>query len=565
MKRAALVALLFIAPLTAFASAPTQAVIVMTKPTTHFAAKSMSAIFDPAISADERDLRELPGIHGFAANLTDAEIAALKASGMTISIGPDLERHAFADSVTPGQQTTAYGINDINAPAVWPVTRGKSLANGPAIHVAIIDTGIDYNYSELSGVFKGGFNYVARTTDPLDDNGHGTHVAGIIAAANNGAGVVGAASDVDVYSLKVLDTCGSGRTSDIIQAVQWVVDKKKAIGGNWIINLSLGSDTFSEQEQAQFQTAADAGVLVFAASGNAYDTDAPADGLAYPADYSTVVSVGAVDSTNTVGTFSQRGANLKVVAPGVNVLSTFVSPAVTANDGRKFEALRAEYTDDSASNKPLTFSACPPNTTGLSSTFVNCGLGGTTDFPATVKGKIALVQRGTNTFFEKAQNANKAGALGIVMYDNKVEDVPFRPIFATPAKTAAAIPASSPFLMISQADGQALLATPNVTITMGSGFEHFANLDGTSMACPHAVGAAALVWAVSPNSTAGNVATALEQTAKDLGDPGKDTTYGYGLVNAYDAAKQLNPGAFGSGVTPVIGPVTGRIPGRRGH
>jgi serine protease len=100
---------------------------------------------------------------------------------------------------------------------------------------------------------------------------------------------------------------------------------------------------------------------------------------------------------------------------------------------------------------------------------------------------------------------------------------------------------------------------------MGSGFEHFENLDGTSMACPHAVGAAALVWAVSPNSTAGNVATALEQTAKDLGDPGKDTTYGYGLVNAYDAAKQLNPRAFGSGVTPIIGPVTGRIPGRRGH
>ena len=111
--------------------------------------------------------------------------------------------------MTPGQQTTPYGVNDVNAPAVWPVTRGKSLANGPAIHVAIIDTGIDYNYSELSGAFKGGFNFVARNGDPLDDNGHGTHVAGIIAAANNGSGVVGVASDVDIYSLKVLDICGS--------------------------------------------------------------------------------------------------------------------------------------------------------------------------------------------------------------------------------------------------------------------------------------------------------------------------------------------------------------------
>ena len=560
MKRAAFVALLFIVPLTAFASAPTQAVIVMTQPSTHFAAKSLSAMFDPNISADERDLRELPGIHGFAANLTDAEIAALKASGTTTSIEPDLERHAFADGVTPGQQTTPFGVNSVNAPAVWPVTRGKSLANGPTIHVAIIDTGIDYNYSELAGVFKGGFNFVGGNGDPLDDNGHGTHVAGIIAAANDGAGVVGIASDVEVYSLKVLDTCGSGRTRDIISAVQWVIDKKKEVGGNWIINLSLGSDTSSVSEQTQFQAAADAGVLVFAASGNAYP-DSP--GLAFPAGYPTVVSVGAVDSTNKVASFSQRGTDLKVVAPGVSVLSTIVSPSVGTNDGRKFSALRADYTDDSPDNNELTFSACPPNTTGISSTFVNCGLGGATEYPASVKGKIALVQRGTNTFFEKAQNASKAGAIGVVMYDNKVEETPFRPIFATSAKTAATIPATAPFLMISQADGQSLLATPNATISMGSGFEGFDLLSGTSMACPHAVGTAALVWAASPNSTATNVATALEQTAKDLGDPGTDATYGFGLISALDAAKMLNPSAFGSG--PVIGPVHGRLAGRRGH
>src|SRR4051794_17554082 len=324
MKRAAIAALLFIAPLTAFASVPTQAVIVMMKPTGRVAAKA-AVTFDPRVSADERDLRELPAINGFAANLTDEDIAALKATGNVVTIEPDLERHAFADSVTPGQQTTPYGINDVSAPAVWPVTRGKSLANGPAIHVAIIDTGIDYNDAELSGAFKGGFNFVNRTGDPLDDNGHGTHVAGIIAAANNGAGVVGVASDVDIYSLKVLDICGSGRTNDIIQAVQWVVDKKKEIGGNWIINLSLGSDSRSTSEEAQFKAAADAGVLVVAASGNSYPDST---GLAFPAGYSTVLSVGAVDSTNTVATFSQRGAYLKVVAPGFNVLSTFVWPMV---------------------------------------------------------------------------------------------------------------------------------------------------------------------------------------------------------------------------------------------
>src|ERR1017187_1759357 len=211
MKHAALVTLLFIVPFAAFAaSAPTQAVIVMTKQSSGFSAKSLSASFDPSVSADARDLRELPGIHGFVANLTSDEIASLKASGNVITIEPDYERHALTDSVTAGQQTTPYGVTAIDAPPVWPFTRGKSLSNGPAIHVAIIDTGIDYNNPELSMAFKSGFNFIARTSDPLDDNGHGTHVAGTIAAANDGAGVVGIASDVDVFSLKVLDTCGSG-------------------------------------------------------------------------------------------------------------------------------------------------------------------------------------------------------------------------------------------------------------------------------------------------------------------------------------------------------------------
>jgi serine protease len=564
MKRAAFVALLFIAPLTAFAAAPTQSVIVMLKPASRFAAKSLSTTFDQNVSADERNLRELPSINGFSANLTADDIAMLKATGNVVSIEPDLERHAFADSITPGQQTTPYGINSVNAPAVWPVTRGKSLASGPAVHVAIIDTGIDYNYSELSGVFKGGFNFVGGNGDPLDDNGHGTHVAGIIAAANNGAGVVGIASDVDVYSLKVLDTCGSGFNSNILAAVDWVIKKKKEIGGNWIINLSLGSDEPSAAEETEMQAARDAGVLVFAASGNSYDG---ADGLAYPAAYSSVESVGAIDSANAVASFSQRGADLKLVAPGVSVLSTFVSPMV-ASDGRKFAAVRADY-KDSTTQQDLTFSACPPNTTGISSTFVSCGFGGTaSEFPASVKGKIALVSRGNSVaFFDKAQNALKAGAIGVVVFDNVPPDPesPIFPGFFTTAKTAAAIPGSAPFLMISQADGQALLATPNATITMSNGFEQFALEAGTSMACPHAVGTAALVWAASPNSTATNVATALEQTAKDLGTAGKDTTFGYGLVNAYDAAKMLNPAAFSSGVTPIIGPVTGRMAGRRGH
>lgn len=557
MKRAALIVLFFIVPLTAFAStAPTQAVIVMMKPAGHLSIKSLAANLDPSVSDDERDVRDLPGIRGFAANLTSDEIASLRASGKVLSIEPDLERHALTDTITNGQQTTPYGVTAVDAPPVWQVTRGKSLANGPAIHVAIIDTGIDYNFSELAAVFKGGHNFIARTEDPLDDNGHGTHVAGIIAAANDGAGVVGIASDVDVYSLKVLDTCGSGSTSNIIQAVDWVVQKKSAIGGNWIINLSLGSDTESPSEQAEFEVAKTAGILVFAASGNSYTS---ADGLSYPAGYPSVVSVGAIDSANAVASFSQRGVDLKLVAPGVSVLSTFLNGRVSTDDGRK---ISASFADGTLTNgNPGCLSKGP-----VTAKFVSCGTGNVSEIPASVSGKIALIERGgtdasgtTLTFLTKTRNAKAKGAIGVVVYSNANPVV--TPGFSD--LTTLDVTTLPPMALIERADGLALLATPNVTLTMSFDShgltELFALESGTSMACPHAVGTAALVWAVSPNSTATNVENALEQTAVDLGATGRDTTFGFGLVDALAAAKQLNPSAFGAA------PVRGRLPGRRGH
>jgi subtilisin family serine protease len=553
MKRAALSVLLFVVPFTAFASAPTQAVIVMMKQTGRLTVKSLAVNLDPSVSDDARDVRDLPGIHGFAANLTSDEIASLKASGNVISIEPDLERHAFADSVSVGQQTTPYGVADVDAPAVWPVTRGKSLSNGPAIHVAIIDTGIDYNFPELSAAFKGGHNFVARNEDPLDDNGHGTHVAGIIAAANNGDGVVGVASDVDLYSLKALDTCGSGRTSDIIAGVDWVVQKKKEIGGNWIINLSLGSDSPSASEQAEFDAANAAGILVFAASGNSYDGT---DGLSYPAGYASVVSVGAVDSNNVIAVFSQRGADLKLVAPGVDVISTFLNGRVAADDGRK---IPANFADGTLSNGDSACLSKGP----VTAKFVSGGTGNVTEIPASVSGKIALIERGGNdptgtslTFLAKTRNALAKGAIGVVVYSNANPVV--TPGFSGLTKTD--VTTLPPMALIERADGLALLTTPNAALTMSFDShgltELFALLNGTSMATPHAVGTAALVWAVSPNSTATNVANALEQTAKDLGTAGRDTTYGFGLVDALAAAKQLNPAAFA---------VKARQPGRRGH
>jgi len=553
MKRTVLAALLFAVPFAAIgASAQRQAVLVMTRPAAHMTIKALAATFDPA-AADERDVREFTAIHGFAANLTPEEIASLKASGNVISVEPDFERHALFDTVSAGTQTIPYGLNAVSAPALWPITRGKSLNGGPAIHVAIIDTGIDYKNPELAAVFKEGYNFVARTSDPLDDAGHGSHVAGTIAAANDGSGVVGIASDIDIYSLKVLNGCGSGRTSDIISAVDWVVQKKAAIGGNWIINLSLGASEASTAEESAFQAAAAASILVFAASGNG---GVDAGGLSYPAGYSTVESVGAVDNTNTIADFSQRGTGLKLVAPGVNVLSTVVTGLLSTDDGRK---IGANFADGTLANGNSTCLSRGPAT----AKFVDCGLGNPSDIPSTVSGKIALIERGGTdsagnnlTFLAKTRNAKAKGAVGVIVYsDSRPAGTP-----GLSGLTSTDLIGMPPMALIERLDGLSLLSTPNATLTMrfdqqGS-LEAFALYDGTSMACPHAVGSAALVWAISPTSSAAQVATAMEQTATDLGPIGYDTTYGNGLVNAYAAARFLNPAPFA---------VHGRLPGRRGH
>src|SRR5216117_2950062 len=128
------------------------------------------------------------------------------------------------------------------------------------------------------------------------------------------------------------------------------------------------------------------------------------------------------------------------------------------------------------------------------------------------------------------------------------------------------VPTFLPYVFISQADGNTLKNSPAGQLTLGFGFETWALESGTSMATPHAAAVAALAWAAAPTASATDVTNAVINSAKDLGDAGVDTVYGHGLVSALDAAKALNPGAFGSGGTPPpTPPANGRNPGRRGH
>ena len=213
--------------------------------------------------------------------------------------------------------------------------------------------------------------------------------------------------------------------------------------------------------------------------------------------------------------------------------------------------------DASGAIQPSGGIVMPPDPNGSTST-AGCT---SADFdPATMTGKIALIQRGGCNFGVKVLNAKAAGAIGVVVYT-----IPGR-AFINPALTdltAAEIGSLIPFALVSEADGARLKATSG---TISLKFDHdnytstFDSLQGTSMACPHATGVAALAWSVAPSLKNTEIATALENTAKDLGDAGVDNTYGFGLLDAKAAVDLLKTSTPAQPDKP-----TGRIPGRRGH
>jgi serine protease len=556
MKRLALAALLAAVP--AVVLGATQHYIVRTiHPYGEAVQRLPREDFGPEPRASLR-LRAFKFINGFDADLKDDEVQRLIASGEVDYIEPDVERHVMDDTIVPGQQTTPWGVAAVHARDVWPVTKGAALNGTGPIHVAVIDTGIDYHQPEFQATFKGGHNFITGTDDPFDDYGHGTHVAGIIAAADDSEGVVGVAPAVDLYSLKVLNQCGNGSISNGIHAIEWIIQKKSQIGGNWVANLSLGSSTPSQSEQDEFLAGENAGIIFVAAAGNGYETS-PVDGLAFPAGYPGVLSVGAIDNSNTVATFSQRGPDLKVVAPGVSVLSTYIQGEITLPDGTKSLAVFGTASDRSGNEFCFDHSMDGP--------YVFCGTGRPDQIPASVAGKIALVERGgtdpndpTGFFFSaKMKYVKAAGAIAMLVYN-----IPGRDLVSPAATNLTSGIGIIPLAMISQSDGATLKAMiGSITVKFDATHynETFALLDGTSMATPHATGVVALAWAVAPNAAATDVQNAVINSATDLGDPGTDNVYGHGLVNALNAAKQLNPAAFGSPATPQ--PPTGRPPGRR--
>lgn len=582
-------------------AAQTRTYIVGVKP--H---RNHMAVARPVLALDgdggaSRDFADYTNIDAFSVDLTDDEAAAMRKQADVKFVDESRPVYAFETTqpqapfkaVTevrdPSVQTIPWGISAVHAPDSWPAVRGA------AINVAILDTGIDYNHPDLKDQYAGGYNAITRTNDPLDDNGHGTHVAGIIAAEDNALGVVGVAPSARIWSVKVLGADGSGTTSGIAAGINWIIGKKGALGGNWIINMSLGesvctsrittncTDSAPPGEVAALQAAADAGILIIAAAGNDSIPGDPAP-VAYPGALPTVMAVGALDSASTIASFSNQGPEVAIAAPGVNILSTYpVGQGVNAY-ARKASAL---YNADGLTGSKKD---------SVTSPFVYCGIGASaSDFPPSVRGAIALIQRGTFTFNQKTKNAVAAGAAGVIIYNCSKTASPSTcgnddfsagwtligrvdstgapnagcsdstsPVYSTckddPADLAFAWPVT---IRLNNADGEAFRSDLSATATAANLADDYATLSGTSMATPHVAGVAALVWSAAPTADASAIHGAMTSTAHDLGASGRDTVYGFGMVDALAAAKSIAPQLFGSGVTPQ--PPTGRRILKRGH
>jgi subtilisin family serine protease len=329
---------------------------------------------------------------------TAALIAALERRGDVEYVEPNYVVHTTLipnDTNFPllwGLQNIGQSVNgsagvpgaDIAAPAAWNVTTGSR-----ASVVAVVDTGVDYTHPDLSGnmwsaptafsvVIGGrtitcaagthGFNAVTNTCDPMDDNNHGTHVAGTIGAiGNNAAGVVGVNQVASIMAAKFIDSSGTGTTSAAINAIEFAIQAKAAFAASGSANVrvlsnSWGGDAFSQSLLNEVNKANANGMLFVAAAGNASSNNDVTP--FYPANLNApnVVAVAATDSTDHVASFSNYGQNtVHLGAPGVSILSTI------RGGGYAYFSGTSMATPHVSGAAALVLSACSLNTAALKS------------------------------------------------------------------------------------------------------------------------------------------------------------------------------------------------------
>ncbi|MFB6103643.1 MAG: S8 family serine peptidase [Halobacteriaceae archaeon] len=274
-----------------------------------------------AATAVHRELDWGGGQKTITATLPTAAVEGLSARADVRYVERNGEMHAIA-------QTLPWGVDRVDAEVAHAngETGGDDGGDGgdsgddpPGGDIAIIDTGIDSDHPDLVDNLGTGHAVVSSRgpyAEPWDDdNGHGTHCAGIADAVDNGRGVVGVSTNATLHAVKVLDNSGSGSFSDVAAGIQWVADQGYDVG-----SMSLGASSGSQTVKDACQYAVDNGVLLVGAAGNSGPCS---DCVGYPAAYQTVIAVSATDKDDSLASYSSTGPEVEIAAPGTNIYSTY--------------------------------------------------------------------------------------------------------------------------------------------------------------------------------------------------------------------------------------------------
>jgi subtilisin family serine protease len=489
---------------TASAADETARYVVEFKP--GMAAAARKALSD----AGGRVKLEILGGDAVAIELPKKMLDTLRKHGAIAEISEDAIRVPYAlepagagakSPYLPGQ-TIPYGITMVQANKL-PDTNTANRT------VCIIDSGYDLAHEDLhdnnvDGEYDSGTGWWYT-----DENHHGTHVAGTIAAINNsGIGVVGVNPNkhLHLHIVKVFGADGWAYSSTLAHAAKLC----QAAGAN-VISMSLGGGTPNPVEQKTFQKLYNEGILSIAAAGNGGNT-----AVSYPAGYKSVVSVAAVDSNKQWASFSQYNSDVELSGPGVGVLSTV--PMGTGSVST-LTVGTSTYAPGGMDGSPKATAAAP---------LADFGLGDAVN--TAVAGKVCLIARGSIPFSTKVTNCQASGGVGAVVYNNVPGGF---------AGTLGGAETTIPSVTASDTEGAQMLTQLGQTATVGVTASNYAYFDGTSMATPHVSGVAALVWSYFPDCTNAQIRTSLEKSALDIGDPGRDDKTGYGLVQAKAAYDRI--------------------------
>lgn len=260
--------------------------------------------------------REYTIINAIAATIPENVLDKIKRSPNVEYIEIDEKMYAHipigvCQEIQILKQIVPWGINRIGSRMV------NAMGNtGKGIKIGILDTGIDYTHPDISKNYKGGYNFIDNNTDAKDYNGHGTHVAGTIAAEDNDIGVVGVAPEAYIYSVRILDFAATGTASDISAGLEWCLNNNMQI-----VNMSLGSCEDSISVTRAIDVLYNHGILLIAAAGNSGNGMGTGDSIDNPARYNSVVAVGATDINDNRASFSSTGPKLEISAPGKDIYS----------------------------------------------------------------------------------------------------------------------------------------------------------------------------------------------------------------------------------------------------